>query len=155
MRISAILGIFGILAIMFLLSGCSFKYFDPQWYKFKSLVKKESGFYIYDKDLFQEYNKKGVKNILSNGYDVKYNTDETIRQLDSRLTEYKRFEVYYIDSSGKEHIISYIKGFTYTHYGLWLKGDEGRGFYWETKETIDREATSKNKFYMEEKNNDK
>lgn len=81
-------------------------------------MEKESGFYIYDKDLFQEYNKKGVKNILSNGYDVKYNTDETIRQLDSRLTEYKRFEVYYIDSSGKEHIISYIKGFTYMHYGL-------------------------------------
>lgn len=44
-----IYAIFGILAIMFLVSGCSFKYFDPQWYEFLSL-NKEAGKFIYEKN---------------------------------------------------------------------------------------------------------
>lgn len=46
--------IFGILAIMFLVSGCSFKYFDPQYYEFKSLAEKESGFYVAEPKFFDE-----------------------------------------------------------------------------------------------------
>lgn len=38
--------IFGILVIMFLVGGCLFKYFDPQYYEYKSLAEKESGIYI-------------------------------------------------------------------------------------------------------------
>lgn len=44
-----IYAIFGILVIMFLVGGCLFKYFDWQYYKCKSLAKKESGIYIVNK----------------------------------------------------------------------------------------------------------
>lgn len=37
--------IFGILVVMFLVNWSSFKYFDPQCYKFKSLTKNDGGEY--------------------------------------------------------------------------------------------------------------
>ena len=50
MRINAILAIFGILVVIFILSGCSFKYFDPQWYAYNNLIK--NSLEVYDKGLY-------------------------------------------------------------------------------------------------------
>ena len=132
MRISAILGIFGILAIMFLLSGCSFKYFDPQWYKFLS-SKQEAKRYIYDKKLYEAFvlnihdNEEYLTTdkLMPNGY--KLLLDGEVEILGKRLKKIMR-KFYYIDSHNKECLISKLIAFEYISYGLWLQGDEGRGF---------------------------
>ena len=46
--------IFGILATMFLVSGCSFWWADPGYYKYKKLANKYGSFYIFNKKLAGE-----------------------------------------------------------------------------------------------------
>lgn len=169
MRISAILGIFGILAIMFLLSGCSFKYFDPQWYKFKSLVKKESGDYIFNKTLYDEAEILREKNrssyvfvkrendmwvrvrpLLSNGYGLIVDIEESdIQTINTKINSFQKVKYYYIDSDNNKHIISYQKMFEYTYNGLWPAGDEGRGFRLETEKT-ESGYSRQNKFLLKD-----
>ncbi|GAB0172988.1 hypothetical protein [Helicobacter trogontum] len=137
MRISAILAIFGILAIMFLLSGCSFKYFDPQFYKFVYLGTKYGGTYIYDLEIYNEILRDdfSLKDKLSNGYYLKgYYADEAdieydIKRLGSRLIEFKKNVLYYIDNNGTKHIVKYNRYFEYTYIAF--GGDEGRGSGWQ------------------------
>ncbi|MCI7411565.1 MAG: hypothetical protein MSS67_07685 [Helicobacter bilis] len=126
-----IYAIFGILAIMFLVSGCSFKYFDPQWYEFLSL-NKEAGKFIYDEKLYKEINFRhidGYPKTFSNGYTLETYFKEI--QINSRIkNEY--FEIFYKNGDMK-NLVFVINSYTYSGYGLWLEGDEGRGFRWENK----------------------
>ena len=129
--INAILAIFGILVAIFVLSGCSFKYFDPQYYKFLSLNKK-AGKFIYNEKLYKEINFRhidGYPKTFSNGYTLETYFSET--QISKRIkNEY--FEIFYKNGNTKS-LVFVINSYTYIGYGLWLEGDEGRGFRWENK----------------------
>ena len=154
---------------MFLLSGCSFKYFDPQWYKFKSLEKKESGDYIFNKTLYDEAEILREKNrgsyvfvkrendmlvrvrpLLSNGYELIVDIEESdIQAISTKINSFQKVKYYYIDSDNNKHIISYQKMFEYTYSGLWVDGDEGRGFRLETEKT-ESGYSRQNKFLLKD-----
>ncbi|RDU59583.1 hypothetical protein CQA53_11375 [Helicobacter didelphidarum] len=128
--------IFGILVVILVFSGCvSTRFFDPQYYKFKRLVEKESGLYIVDPELNNEMRQPSFKSSdkLSNGYYVDAEDIQAKERIDSRITASWIQAWYFIDSQGKKHIISYWRLFTYKEHGLWLDGDEGRGFHWDTE----------------------
>ncbi|RDU59584.1 hypothetical protein CQA53_11380 [Helicobacter didelphidarum] len=146
----SILSIIGILVVVVMFSGCGFRYFDPQYYEFKGLAEKESGFYIVEAEFFDEFQQENFKN-LSNGYRVKSEeiTDMTI--INSRICEYRFSMLYFIDSSNKKHIISYYRVFRYKEHGLWLRGDEGRGFWWQNTQNIDHTSWN-NVFYYNKEN---
>ncbi|WP_052096425.1 hypothetical protein [Helicobacter trogontum] len=90
--------------------------------------------------------------LLSNGYELKIDTQKAstqARQINTRIRTSDYLEYYFIDSQNKRHIISYMKGFYFQYYGLWLQGDEGRGFYWETTDYFDN-GSSANKFIFKD-----
>lgn len=43
-----------VFVVLFYVGGYSFKYMDWQYYKFKKMIERESGIYIYDKALYDE-----------------------------------------------------------------------------------------------------
>lgn len=53
--------IFGILATMFLVSGCSFWWADPGYYKYKKLANKYGSFYIFNKNLAGEMKQREME----------------------------------------------------------------------------------------------
>ncbi|WP_104686207.1 hypothetical protein [Helicobacter bilis] len=60
-----VLSMFGILFMACVFSGCSFKYFDPQYYEFKRLCKEvEKDNTIYDDNLYNLFFKGKAKNII-------------------------------------------------------------------------------------------
>ena len=127
---SIILGIFGIVTISIMMSGCSLRFFDPQYYRFKSLTRKESGFYIHDE---QTYNERRIESrLLPNGYEWDMDSDEKRTEIDSRIVKCIDFEIFYIDDLSKKHIIQHRVSFDYLDYGIFLGGDEGRGFWIDT-----------------------
>lgn len=163
-----------IFLILFLAGGCSFKYMDWQYYKFKNLAEKESGVYIYDKALYDEveYLRKqngGIyhfnlvlkdgselyKGILSNGYKIESNPSpsegDIIATKYSRIYQFDFIRYQYFDSNKAKHIIAKVKGFYYAEYGLWLSGDEGAGFHWSRKRVVGG-YLEKNIFDIGEKN---
>ncbi|MDY5185712.1 hypothetical protein [Helicobacter trogontum] len=128
--------ILGILVAMFLVSGCSLKYFDPQYYEFKRLCKEAKNV-IYDEELYRiykaRYNKeryydeKTQKEYLMSDFTI---TKTRIVNISDRLTInentifYKNIPFYKYSS------------FWYDYKGLFLQGDEAAGFSWETKGTL-------------------
>ncbi|RDU59348.1 hypothetical protein CQA53_11530 [Helicobacter didelphidarum] len=126
-----ILSVIGILIVMVVFSGCSFWWADPQFYKTKHLGNKEGGWYVLEPEIYDEMRQPSFKTSdkLSNGYYVGVENIDDKEIIDSRITESWVRAWYFIDSSNKKHIISYYRVFVYTAYGLWLLGDEGRGFY--------------------------
>lgn len=149
--INVVLVIFGILVVIFMLSGCSFKYFDPQWYKYKKFCNEVDGKYIYNKKINDELEKSDeYKKIfveypitLSSGIVVymDVNTEKIGNMIKWESTRY------YYNKKGKKCLIATLKSVRYTEYGLWLKGDEGRGFWFK----INRELGCIGKdFYMDE-----
>lgn len=56
-----ILAIFGILLVVCVLSGCSFWWADPKYYKTKELGKKYGGFYIFDKQFADEIKQREME----------------------------------------------------------------------------------------------
>ena len=152
--LSIILGIFGILAItiMFLVSGCNTQFFDPQYYEFRGLMKNESGTYIFDKELYDEAKQLNNGDTLSNGYKLIYDSAGTdIEYINNRVMKGKRFTNAYIDNDGQKHFISYSLCFEYITYGLWLKGDEGGGFWFASKMRGSFWYNMDNVFYYDKK----
>ena len=128
---SIVLGIFGNLIVVFLFSGCSLKYFDPQYYKFLSL-NKESGKFICNEKLYKEINFRyadGYPKRFSNGYALETYFKEI--QISKRIKN-DYFEIFYKNGDTK-NLVFVINSYIYIGYGLWLEGDEGAGFRWETK----------------------
>lgn len=62
-----VLSVFGILFMACVFSGCSFKYFDPQYYKFKRLCKKEAKGLVLNNILFNMYLKAKQKYLFMMG----------------------------------------------------------------------------------------
>ncbi|WP_181882431.1 hypothetical protein [Helicobacter didelphidarum] len=142
--------IFGILVVILVFSGCGFRYFDPQYYEFKGLAEKESGFYVVEPEFFDEIQQENFKHSrkLSNGYSIKSKEATYIGKINSRIHEFHYYMMYFMDSSNKKHIISYYRVFRYKEHGLWLDGDEGRGFHWDTTQNIDHTSWD-NVFYYD------
>ena len=85
--------------------------------------------------------------------------DEDIINIDSRLAYRKVSFFANVNNVSILYQISHI--YIYTEIGLFLIGDEGRGFDWETKRTRSNSSSSADIhdrgtiIYIEEKNNDK
>lgn len=62
-----VLSVFGILFMACVFSGCSFKYFDPQYYEFKRLCKKEAKGLVLNNILFNMYLKAKQKYLFMMG----------------------------------------------------------------------------------------
>ncbi|WP_034346839.1 hypothetical protein [Helicobacter trogontum] len=130
--------IFGILIVL-LLSGCSlisFKYIDPQYYKFKRLCKEvEKDNTIYDDNLYNLFLKAKQKISFYNGrkfydettkqeflvdnFDIKFDSQEISNRLSKTIYKllYNEKEFYRYSA------------YNYHYSGLFLKGDEGAGWY--------------------------
>ncbi|TLD91984.1 hypothetical protein LS80_011105 [Helicobacter trogontum] len=140
--------ILGILVIV-LFNGCSFSFksIDPQYYKFKRLCKNvDSEVTIYNQDYFDII--KNSKNIKTNVEGCFYS--EKLEQeicfggfayskSNRVVIEYNKFGLkksiqkrYYNDI----HYLDYTL-YVYTYYGLFLRGDEGRGWHWETEDSLE------------------
>lgn len=144
---SILISLISLFFILFFVGGCSFKYMDWQYYKFKKLLENESGLYIFDRKLYEEVksineyielpNKKYTLGLLSNGYELLYEVEnQENKEVNSRVYSYKDFMYFYYDEKCNKHYISYFLGFSYNIYGLWLVGDEGIGFYLKTEKQI-------------------
>ena len=161
MRINAILAIFGILVAIFVFSGCvSLKYFDPQWYAYNNLIKNSLEVYdkgLYDYSIDRHIPDRKIKSI--EGLQGFWRKDEDIINIDSRLAYRKVSFFANVNNVSILYQISHI--YIYTEIGLFLIGDEGRGFDWETKRTRSNSSSSADIhdrgtiIYIEEKNNDK
>ncbi|RDU59981.1 hypothetical protein CQA53_11135 [Helicobacter didelphidarum] len=148
----SILSIIGILVAVVMFSGCGFRYFDPQYYEFKRLVEKESGVYVINEQIYDEWRYElSNSTLLSNGYTLYTDFSEEYTKIDSRILMEISHKKSYTDNLGKTHIISYDIAFNYLDYGIFLKGDEGRGFWWETKKEMGGAMELKKK-YMEQTN---
>ena len=124
---------FGVVfAALFFIGECSFKYMDWQYYVARDMCKNESGYYIYDEKLYKETEKTNYNAHLSNGYRLQLRSGYGLYENEKIMRKF-----YYIDSHNKECLISKLIAFEYISYGLWLQGDEGRGFWIETKEILD------------------
>lgn len=100
---------------------------------------------------------KLYEGILSNGYEIEskpspYEKD-IVKIKYSRISQFDFIRYQYFDSNKTRHIVAKVKGFYYIAYGLWLSGDEGNGFYWETKREIGG-YLDENTFYIKEERND-
>ena len=130
--------IFGILIVL-LLSGCSlisFKSIDPQYYEFKRLCKEAKNV-IYDEELYRIYKARYNKERY---YDEKTQKEYLQQDFKTRSTEavyiskdLNRFDnyLYY-----KEKLIYFYEDYWYDYKGLFLQGDEGIGWYWETDRAL-------------------
>lgn len=117
-------------------NGCSLRFFNPQYYRFKSLIGKESGFYIYDEQIYNE--RRIDTRLLPNGYELGMDSKEKQIKIDSRIAKCIDFEIFYLDDLGKKHIIRHRVSFDYLDYGVFLGGDEGHGFRIDTSRVIER-----------------
>ena len=129
--------ILGILVIV-LFNGCSFSFksIDPQYYKFKRLCKEvEKDNTIYDDNLYNLFLKAKQKISFYNGrkfydettkqeflvdiFDIKFDSQEISNRLSKTIYKllYNEKEFYRYSA------------YNYRYSGLFLKGDEGAGWY--------------------------
>ena len=103
--------------IVFLAGGGSFKLIDPQYYEFRKLCTMHSG-----KTLIGD---KPSKQFIA------YN-NVIYKNLGSRVREMSFQEII-------NNEITFYENYTYFYdnYGIFLSGDEGRGFYFSHKELLD------------------
>lgn len=133
-----VLSVFGILFMACVFSGCSFKYFDPQYYKFKRLCKKEAKGLVLNNILFRGYLKAKQKISFYDGnkfYDKTTKQEFLVdnfelksqknRDISNRLREFKN--VYYYKNEPFYEFLS----FSYNYKGIFLQGDEAAGWCWE------------------------
>ncbi|MDY5184971.1 hypothetical protein [Helicobacter trogontum] len=127
--------------ILFLAGGCSFKLIDPQYYRFLSLCENvDSEVVIHNRDYWEiiENRRKGNTQIDDRG-EYFYN-----KRINKRIyfdfTQLKSINVSQRDIGGLtiatfEHFYDSIHYatevvYSYSYKGIFLGGDEGRGFYW-------------------------
>ena len=146
-------------AVFLIMCGGSLQLLNPQWYKFRLLMKKESGLHICNKKLYKESlnlklaelpNGKYHIGLSSEGYEMFYRYEPyDFEQVGIGIESRKQHKRYYVDSNGIERTISYYKDFRYTDIGFFIGGDEGAGIF------IDFSAKSpfyhKNNIFYEEK----
>ena len=121
---------------MLIMGGISFKSIDPQYYKFKRLCKEAKNV-IYDEELYRIYKARYNKERY---YDEKTQKEYLQQDFKTRSTEavyiskdLNRFDnyLYY-----KEKLIYFYEDYWYDYKGLFLQGDEGIGWYWETDRAL-------------------
>ena len=128
---SIVLGIFGILVVVFLFGGCSLKYFDPQYYECGSLAKKESGIYIVNEIMYEILTKKQGNTTFV----VDRKTDSVESTDYGRIKSAIDLKYCFLDETNQKtmicddkHLVYYHKIFVYRNPGFWITGDEGSGF---------------------------
>lgn len=136
-----LISLISLCVMLFFVGGCSFRLMDWQWYQVKNLCKNESGIYILNKELYEDM-------ITYNLQDSKY----TRKMEEFNKTEYERYEptkynriykldyrkYYYYDSARDEpYMVSFQRSFAYKNYGIFLTGDEGRGFEMKSSEILE------------------
>ena len=108
--------------IIFLVGGCSFKYMDWQYYKFLCLC-----------------NTQAKNNILNT------EIDNTIKIKDMESINYSRVnitnritKISFQNIHKKSRVVYYEQErYFYRNYGIFLQGDEGRGFYLKYNDLLD------------------
>ena len=126
-------------AVFLIMCGGSLQLLNPQWYKFRLLMKKESGLHICNKKLYNESlnlklaelpNGKYRIGLSSEGYEMFYRHEPyDFEQVGIGIESRKQHKRYYVDSNGIERTISYYKDFRYTDIGFFIGGDEGAGIW--------------------------
>ena len=121
---------------MLIMGGISFKSIDPQYYEFKRLCK-EAKSVIYDEELYKiykaldrqssipnvYYDEKTQKKYFMDDFGVKRDSQE--QKISSRITEYQN--ILYYRKNGNPFL--HYENYYYRYFGIFLKGDAGRGFY--------------------------
>ena len=108
--------------ILFLAGGCSFKYMDWQYYKFKELCNTKAKRSIIDKELYE----KSELNEF-------YSTNPPNEKVQSRITK-----MYFKNIHKLSNKVFYeYETYFYDNYGIFLKGDEGRGWHIDFSEVLD------------------
>lgn len=150
-----------VFVVLFFAGGCSFKYMDWQYYKFKRLCKNNyNKINIYSKtyrDLQQRYreamlNNRDIEVNAHNGIKSFYDREMNLKVYPANWQENtintqkvgfgigdiieKEIDYYFVDSTKKVRFANF-KRFIYIEKGLWIKGDEGVGFYWDTENQLD------------------
>ena len=133
--------IFGIFVIA-LLNGCSFKYIDPQYYKFKKLCANvDSEVEVYNQDYFDII--KNRKNIRTDVRGCFYN--EKLQQEicfgNFQMETYTEYEKGRLSKTSIKEYYNRVHFATYTKYrydykNLKLQGDEAAGWHWETDDFL-------------------
>ncbi|AQQ59231.1 hypothetical protein XJ32_02980 [Helicobacter bilis] len=126
-----------------IMGGISFKYVDPQYYEFKGLCK-EAKDTIYDEELYRiykaldsqrtfqpsYYDEKTQKKYLMSDFEKKRDSQQ--QKISGKITEYQNM-LYY---KKNENPFLHDKNYYYRHFGIFLKGDEGGGFYIDSGDII-------------------
>lgn len=106
--------------MLFFVGGCSFKYMDWQYYKFKELCKGAGEIINYSskyESLKKEY-----------GWNTIYNKPIKVT---NRIEEHS-----YYNQLNNGIIFYEYKFYIYKYFGIFLKGDEGAGWHWKTESTV-------------------
>lgn len=127
--------------ILFLAGGCSFKLIDPQYYRFLSLCENvDSEVTIYNQDYWEMYKNRGEGNTQTDNKGEYYYDKKLGKKIYFDFMKFKHINVEQKDIGGLT--IAMFKDFydnihyatrttySYTYKGIFLGGDEGRGFYW-------------------------
>ncbi|MGX3045133.1 hypothetical protein [Helicobacter sp. T3_23-1056] len=118
--------------VLFIVGGCSIIYADPKLYVCVAYEKIKGHTTIYNRELYNEvvslYDSNNEAK-LSNGYAVIYDMES----FDFFNIAISKGTFYYNDKNNAKHLIYSYSTCTYTEYGLWLKGDEGGGFWLQFK----------------------
>ena len=118
---SLILPCFSLIFYFILITGgISFKSIDPQYYEFKELCKGAGEIINYSskyESLKKEY-----------GWNTIYNKPIKVT---NRIEEHS-----YYNQLNNVIIFYEYNFYIYKYFGIFLKGDEGRGWHWETESTV-------------------
>lgn len=114
--------LFPIFFILFLVGGCSFKYVDWQYYEFKRLCNTKAKRNIIDQGLYEK-----------SKLDEFYSTNPPNEKIQNRITK-----MYFENIHRPSNKTFYeYETYFYDNYGIFLKGDEGRGWYIDFSEVLD------------------
>ena len=123
-----------------LLNGCSFsfKLIDPQYYEFKRLCKNvDSEVTIYNQDYWDIIeNRNNIKtNVRGCFYSQKLKQEICFGNFDyTSHTEFEKDRLSRILVKRYYNTIHYATQieYNYKYFRLWLHGDEGAGWHWDT-----------------------
>ncbi len=135
-----LISLISLCVMLFFVGGCSFRLMDWQWYQVKNLCKNESGIYIVNKELYEDMI---THNLQDNKYTRKMEefsktVYERYQSINSRIYKLDDRKYYYYDmTKNKSYVVSFERNFAYKNYGIFLTGDEGRGFEMKSSEILE------------------